>query len=172
VFEAIKHPRKRCFLGAYSLTGNIKFAAGCAGVRRELHYDWRAADPEYAAAFLRAKEMAGDALEDECKRRAHKGTKEVVLYQGKPVYLEKVSADGVVTRKALQRVKYSDSMMMFLLSGLKSETFHERREIAHSAPEAIALKVDVTHKADLSGLSEDELSYLERLAAKLNFSTS
>jgi hypothetical protein len=167
VFDAVTHPQKRAFLEAYSLTGSVKFAAHAAKVKRSNHYDWKANDPAYAEAFALAETMAADALVDEAKRRAQFGVKDFILYQGQIVTREVVDADGVVTRVPLMKRKYSDSLLQFLLEGLKPDTFHERREIAHSAPDGLKVDVEVKHALDLSGLSEDELTALERIASKL-----
>ena len=166
-FEAITHARKLAFLHAYSLTGSVKVAAASAGVKRANHYDWKQLDPDYAGAFKLAEAMAADALIDEAKRRAQFGVKDYVLYQGQIVTHEVVDKDGVVTRQALMKRKYSDALLQFLIEGLKPDVFHERREIAHSAPEGLKVDVAVTHALDLSGLSEEELATLERIASKL-----
>lgn len=166
--DTIANPRKRAFLHAYSIIGRVSFAAHEAGIRRELHYDWLKTDPQYVEAFKLAERMAGDALKDEAMRRAHKGVKEPVLYQGEQVKVERVNREtGEVTLEPLYRVKYSDTLLMFLLEGLVPETFHERKEIAHKTPEPIAMTVEHTHALDLSKLTEEELTTLERLAAKL-----
>src|SRR4051794_3422642 len=64
-FESIEHPQRRAFLSAYAACGNITRAAKAAGVSREAHYDWRAANAEYREAFEAAKLMAGERLEDD-----------------------------------------------------------------------------------------------------------
>jgi hypothetical protein len=81
--SALKHPQKRAFLAAYAELGNVTRAAAIAGITRESHYDWKAADRIYAAEFERARERAGDALEDECRRRACEGWDQPVFHQGK-----------------------------------------------------------------------------------------
>ena len=167
MFDAVTHPQKRAFLEAYSLTGSVKFAAHAAKVKRANHYDWKANDPAYGEAFTLAEAMAADALVDEAKRRAQFGVRDYIVYQGNVVTHEVVDADGVVTRVPLMKRKYSDGLLQFLLEGLKPDTFHERREIAHSAPEGLKLDVEVKHALDLSGLSEDELAALERIAGKV-----
>jgi hypothetical protein len=168
MFEAIAHPQKLAFLHGYALTGSVKFAAHAAKVKRANHYDWKANDALYAEAFKLAEAMAADALVDEAKRRAQFGVEDYILYQGEVVTIERVDADGVVTRAPLMKRKYSDSLLQFLLEGLKPDTFHERREIAHSAPDGLKVDVEVKHALDLSGLSEDELAALERIASKVS----
>ena len=36
----------------------------------QLHYYWKRTDPDYAAAFEEAQQMAGELLEEEAMRRA------------------------------------------------------------------------------------------------------
>ncbi len=60
-------------------------------------------------------------------------------------------------------------MLMFLLTRLH-ETFRDRRDIAHSTPKAIPLQVEASQALDLSELTEEELSLLERLAANFDIS--
>ena len=163
MFDAVKHPQKRAFLEAYSLTGSVKFASHAAKVKRANHYDWKANDAAYAEAFALAETMAADALVDEAKRRAQFGVKDFVLYKGQVVMYE---------GKPLMRRKFADGLLQFLLEGLKPDTFHERREIAHSAPDGLKVDVEVKHALDLSGLSEDELTALERIAGKVTSKSS
>ena len=55
MFEEIAHPRKRAYLAAYVQDGgNTVKARSTAGTGGH-HGDWIRADPEYAAAFARAK---------------------------------------------------------------------------------------------------------------------
>ncbi len=70
MYDNISHPGKRAFLAAFAETGNVSESASIAGVSREAHYDWKAQDADYAAAFEEAKQRAGDALEDEAVKRA------------------------------------------------------------------------------------------------------
>lgn len=69
MFESIAHPKQRAFLAAFAECGDIKKSATLADCSREAHYDWKR-DPEYLAAFERAEEMAGDALEAKARALA------------------------------------------------------------------------------------------------------
>jgi hypothetical protein len=133
MFDSIKHPRKRAFLAAYSECGIVKAAAKAAGISRELHYEWLMLDPAYVELFGKANEMAGDALEDEARRRAHLGTREVVLYQG-----DVVMVDG----KPLYKRKYSDTLMLAMLKAHRPERFKDKTEVTgkDGAPIEIAIK--------------------------------
>ena len=52
-----------------SITASMK----CAGYTRQTYYDWRAADPTFAALADEAMEMGTDALEDSALRQAKAG---------------------------------------------------------------------------------------------------
>jgi hypothetical protein len=145
---SIRHPKKRAFLAAYSEVANVTRAAQLAGIGRELHYDWKARDPEYAAAFALAVQVAGDALEDEAVRRAQIGVVDAIFQGGKQVG----------TRR-----RYSDTLLAFLLKGAKPEKYNtERHELSGPSQGPI----HHAHAFDLSALSEEELAALERITSK------
>ncbi len=77
-------------------------------------------DPEYAAAFTEAQEEAADRLEEEARRRAVEGVDEPVFYKGKKC--------GAIRR-------YSDSLLIFLLKGVRPEKFKERSSTELSGPQ-------------------------------------
>jgi hypothetical protein len=160
IFANITHPKKRAFLAAYAACGLVTNAAKAAGISRELHYDWLAADARYAETFRgKATDLAGDSLEEEGRRRAHRGVRELVLWQGTvvtvpvfervtglPVMVDQVNPEtGEVRRvqkhKPLWKRKYSDSLMQTFLKAKRPE-FRDKTE--HSgkdgAPIAIAIK--------------------------------
>lgn len=116
--DEMPHPKKAAFLEAYAQTGNISRAATLVGLDRRIHYQWMQNDPDYPGAFHHAGERAVDALVAEARRRALEGVEEPVgWYQG--------VAGGTVQR-------YSDTLLIFLLKGLRPEVFSER--IQHSGP--------------------------------------
>ena len=70
LFEDIAHPRKRAFLAAYLQEGgHITRARKTAGGGAK-HWNWLRVDPEYRAAFGRAKRALAEAAEREVLRRA------------------------------------------------------------------------------------------------------
>jgi hypothetical protein len=71
--DKIRHPKKRAMLAAYARTCHIGRAAAAAGIDRTTHYTWMVGDPDYRAAFERARWLAGDIMEDECIRRGVEG---------------------------------------------------------------------------------------------------
>lgn len=58
------------FLEQMRETCNVSHSARAAGVPRRTVYNWREADPEFAAAWDDAEEEAADALELEARKRA------------------------------------------------------------------------------------------------------
>ena len=134
-FSAITHPQKRAFLAAFATVGNVKQAASLAEVSRESHYSWKTHDPDYADAFGHAQDMAADALEDEARKLALEGEKK------------------------------SEKMLMFLLRGLRPDTYGTRRvESKHQ----VSVSTEVKHRVevDLSKLTDEELKSLARIAQK------
>jgi hypothetical protein len=59
------------FLERFSECGSVLQACQDTGVARRTHYDWLVDDPEYKAAFERAKQQAIDALESRVFQRAN-----------------------------------------------------------------------------------------------------
>lgn len=111
-----------------SVTG----AAEHAGIGRNTVYDWRKDDKEFAAAMDAASESGTDGLEDEARRRAVDGIREMVLYQGKPVLWspQGYDAEGKATGplEPLYRHRYSDTMLAMQLNGRRPEKYRHRPE--------------------------------------------
>lgn len=142
--------RQTAFLAAYAKTGNITVAANKAGINRGTHYEWVESDPDYAERFQDAGEEAADYLEAEARRRAVVGVEEPVgWYKGEP---------GGTVRK------YSDTLLIFLLKGLRPEKFRERHSHEHSGPDGGPVEV--------RQLSDDELVERSRKLANRVAATS
>jgi hypothetical protein len=62
--------KKEAFLAHLGVSGNISAAASAAGVDRKTPYNWREADPAFAAAWDAQCEAGLDELEREAARRA------------------------------------------------------------------------------------------------------
>ena len=106
--------KKKAFLAAFRATGNVRLACEAAEVGRSTHYRWLA-DAAYEEAFELAKEDAADILEAEATRRAVEGVEEPTgWYKGVP---------GGYIRK------YSDTLLIFLLKGLRPEVYRDRMEV-------------------------------------------
>lgn len=105
--------KKKAFLSAYGHTCSISRAAKAAEIDRGTHYGWLENDPGYRLAFARAKERAADALEDEAVRRAREGTERATTVAGE----REVVLD------------YSDTLLIFLLKGMRPEKYRERSDV-------------------------------------------
>lgn len=109
-FSEIKHPKKRAFLVAYSQCGMMTKAAEIAECDRNMHYHWKA-DPDYLAAWQRAREMAADLHEDEASRRAFGWDEERYTADGTPYTVRKFSDTLLIVRlKALKPDEYRDNV--------------------------------------------------------------
>lgn len=134
-----QHPtaKKRArFLAALAGCGNVTRAAEAAGIHRDTAYAWRHADPAFAADWDSAFDEAAPVLEEEAFRRAHDGVEEP-LTCGKGLVLD---ADGVPVTVH----RYSDTLLMFLLKGVKPEKYREN--VRHSG--AVSLTHDFSHIPD------------------------
>jgi hypothetical protein len=132
--------QQRAFLARYAELGNIRAAAEAAAVPRRNHYEWLKADAEYAERFKDAQEDAIDVLEAEARRRAVVGTEEPVFQQGREV--------GRVR-------KFSDVLLIFLLKGLKPDTYRERSSVsAEITRPPVAQLSDAELEAELLALAD------------------
>lgn len=91
--------------------GNVSRACEAVDISRMTAYNWREENPEFAAAWDRAKAIGLDALEDEATRRAFEGIDKPIVHQ------------GVITDTIRE---YSDTLAIFLLKGGKPEKYRER----------------------------------------------
>lgn len=132
----VETPRER-FLRLLAEFGNITLAANGCSVSRKTIYEWRKTDPDFAADWLEAEQVAADHLEAEVRRRGVAGVNEPVFYQGKRC--------GEVQR-------YSDSLLMFLTKAKRPE-FRDRME--HSGPNGAAIPLNISVKT--ADLSDEEL---------------
>lgn len=105
------------FLAELRQHATIKRAAKTARIHHGTVYKYLAKDAEFRKQVDEALAIGSRALEQEAIRRAVDGVKEPVFYQG-----EKVAA---VTR-------YSDTLLIFMLKGLRPERYKDRHE--HTGP--------------------------------------
>lgn len=103
--------RRRIFLRVLRRTAIVAEACRAAGAANGSFYNWRHADPDFAAAWDRALADGITTLEDEAIRRARDGVEAPVFYQGKQVG---------TTRK------YSDRLLVFLLKAHKPERYRDQ----------------------------------------------
>lgn len=137
-------PRVRAtFLEELKRTGNVTNSALATGISRSAFYDARDKDPEFAAAWAEAEEIATDALEAEARRRAVDGVDEPVYYLGQEC--------GRIRR-------YSDRMLEILLKAHRPGKFRENISMDHSgriSHEPLSPEDAMTKMAQLA-LAQDE----------------
>jgi hypothetical protein len=110
--ESMKRIWQKAFLAALEETGSVTEAAKAVGMGRCNVYQYKRSDPAFAALWEQALDVAADVLEDEARRRAYEGVEEDVYHKGEKV--------GVVK-------KYSDTLLMFLLKGIRPQKWRESR---------------------------------------------
>jgi hypothetical protein len=125
---------KAVFLDELRDTANVTLAARAAGVSSGTVYKHRREDVLFAERWDEAINEAVDLLEDEAHRRAFRGVKEPVFYQGAEV--------GYVD-------KYSDGLAMFLLKAHRPDKYRERSEVKQELSGGVALN-DTTRAARLA----------------------
>lgn len=135
--RARQRKHKRAFLAAFRVNGNVSRSADAAGVSRSRHYEWLDDDDDYKRAFADAEDEAGDKLEAEARRRAIEGVEEPVFGS---------MGNGLGSGQVGTVVKYSDTLLIFLLKGARPEKYAERHNVkgsvkhTHSLEEIIAGK--------------------------------
>lgn len=103
--------KRKVFLRVLAQTGKVAEAARTVGyVDTAALQTHRRNDEEFAEQWDEALQAAANVLEEEAFRRAHDGVLEPVFYKGDIV--------GYKTN-------HSDSLLMFLLRGLKPGTYRE-----------------------------------------------
>jgi len=133
------------FLQELRRTGSIRLAAEATGIPTPQIRHMLAEDPQFAALYQHALELATDDLEAEARRRAVTGVTRPVFYQGEVC-------------GAIQ--EYSDTLLTQLLKANRPEKYRERYEVTG--------KVDHAHQhnIDLTQLDDTELDVLEKLLEK------
>lgn len=118
--------KKGSFVAALRVSGSVTKAAEAAKLDRRLAYRWRDGDAAFAADWDEALEAATEALESEARRRAFEG---VVRFKfdskGNPL-LDPRTGEPYV------EYEYSDTLLIFLLKGLKPDKYRERVKVEHA----------------------------------------
>lgn len=163
--------RHKAFLSAFSKCGSITQAAKAAGVDRHQHYAWLQERAGYREAFQDACNEVADNLESEAIRRAHTGVFEPTVHQGQFVYPQKTKVDPktgeeivIRARKPFGIVKYSDSLLQFLLKGLRPERYRDRVSAEVTGKDGGPISLE---QKQLTKLTDDELAQLISVAEKL-----
>jgi hypothetical protein len=120
--------KKSAFIAALVASGgSVARACQAIEIARLTAYRLRDEDPEFAAAWVKAKQAGLEALEDEALRRAYEGTDEAITYQG-------VITDTVK--------RYSDTLAIFLLKGGMPDKYKERGSYEVAVTDTLAERLD------------------------------
>lgn len=114
---------KPIFLAALAKRGNVSEAAKAAGVHRDTANEHRKTDAAFLARWESALEDAADALEREAFRRAHDGVVKPVFGSGGP---------GVGTVEVGHVREYSDTLLIFLLKGIRPAKYRDNFNVTGS----------------------------------------
>lgn len=129
--------KKTAFLKALQEGASVVSAVDKAKVPRRTVYDWRNADPDFAAAWDRAYTDGTDALEAEAQRRAVEGTEKPVTVAGK--------------REIVR--EYSDTLLIFLLKARRPERFRDHHKVEVSGPQDAPIQVEHTGRLTLADVA-------------------
>lgn len=149
-----KRPRwAKAFLTSLAQGGNVRYACEHAEVARSLAYELRDEDPTFAADWLTALDESADLLEQEARRRAEQGLRRLKFHNGATIMVQAqgpggellVNVDGQPIMVPYVEHEYSDTLMIFLLKGIRPEKYRERTDVRHSG------------KVDIGALSDAEL---------------
>lgn len=126
-----KRTAKTCeaFLAALRTGGSAAYAAGKAGVGRTAVYEWRAADPEFAAEWDSAVEEGTDRLEDEAVRRGAIGVETPVFYKGRQIASVK---------------EYSDMLLQAQLNARRPDKYRARGSVEMTGKDGGPLVIQIT----------------------------
>jgi len=127
----------RAFIEALRNSGNVTEACRAADVSRNWAYERKASNPDFAAQWEAALEIAIDSLEGEAWRRARDGTEEYITCK-----------DGLVLdqegRPVMQR-KYSDTLLVKLLTAHRPDKFKDRAQVDVSVTD-LSARMDAARK--------------------------
>lgn len=124
-----KHGWREAFIDGLAIAANVSIAVEHAGVTRQLAYNERKRNPEFAQAWEDALERAVDNLAQEAHRRAVEGVEKIVYYQGEEVGRERV---------------YSDTLLIYLLKIHGGPKWRQDRHVTMEGA------IDVTGRIDIS----------------------
>ena len=135
------------FIAHLANGGTVSKACELAVVGRATAYRHRQSDEDFALAWADAEQESTERLEEEAFRRAFKGVRKPVHYQGLVVdFVE----------------EYSDTMLIFLLKARKPDKYRERFDHRHSGGVARPT-LPGGGTLDLSKLTQKQIDQLEEL---------
>lgn len=125
--QEIPHAKKRAFLQAFRVSGSITVSVRAADISSRSHYNWLRDDEQYEMAFRLAERDFCDLWEAEGARRALKGTRELVLYKGKPVKVFNPKTDR---EEPLYRTTHHDTLWIVGAKARMPERYRDRYDFA------------------------------------------
>jgi hypothetical protein len=134
------------FLAALRETGQVTRSCELADISRNTVYTHRREDGEFARLWDLALEDAAGTLEDEAWRRARDGINKPIVYQGMVMGTQK---------------EYSDTLLMFMLKGIKPDKYADKL-VVRISPEHAALLQKIGQSA-----SEMWEAMMQEVAAKV-----
>lgn len=129
--------KAEAFFAALAETANVSKACAAIAVSRRTAYNWREADPGFAAGWDRAMKAAVLGLEDEAHRRAFEGLDKPVFYQGEEC--------GTIR-------EYSDTLAIFLLKAHNPEKYRENSKVELEANIRVNDMTDEEIRAEIAAL--------------------
>lgn len=135
-----KRPRwAKGFLASLAQSGNVRLACEAASIDRSTVYDLRDSDTSFAADWETALDESADRLEQEARRRAETGLRRLKFHNGNPIMVQALDEGGIplmdMDGKPVMvpyiEHEYSDTLMIFLLKGIRPEKYRDRYEVDH-----------------------------------------
>lgn len=137
---------RQAFLDAFEELGMVTAACKEVGLSRQVVYNERQRNEEFATAWADVEERLVERMEREAYRRAVEGVE-------KPL----VSAGKLVTTVT----EFSDGLLQFLLKARRPERYRENVKVEHAG------RVTSRVELDLSRLTDEQLAQLHGIAAAL-----
>lgn len=125
----ISAKRRALFIEALAECGNVTEAARVAGFSWRRAHQLRSERPEFAAEWDEALQQAAEKLEREAWRRAHDGVAEPLTCAKGLIYDD--DGNPVMVRK------YSDTLLIFLLKGIRPEKYRENVKVTGALAHAL-----------------------------------
>lgn len=116
----LQHLKKE-FLDEFRQHGNVSAAARTAGIDRSTVYRWQESDETFLGEYRVAEIEATEHLEHAAYQRAVEGVEHStpIIYKGSTV-------------ATIEEIKYSDTLLIFLLKARAPEKYRENSRIEHT----------------------------------------
>ena len=137
------------WLLAFEYAGTVSAACDMFGVKRNVVYQERQRNEDFATAWADIEERMTESMERELYRRAVEGIDEPLVSAGKQVTTVK---------------RYSDGLLTLGLKARRPDRYRDNVKIEHSG------SVDRRIRVDLAKLSDAEVEQLEHIARALEAS--